>query len=205
MTAIAYVLCATLRNDNLDEMQQEFERLSLPCRLKAYRLACRLVGNGTDAEDVAQEALVAAWQHFRSYDRSRPFDAWLCRILANVAYKRRRHSLRMPTCSLDSAIEANLGGDSMAFEVPDKTADPEKRLLDPTFQEPLEIALASLPDVYRNAVWYAFIDGLSYRAIAQRMGCPIGTVRTRVHRGRALLRRRFEWELAARLGRDGVS
>jgi RNA polymerase sigma-70 factor (ECF subfamily) len=192
----------SLCNTCLDERQREFERLSHPCRLKAYRLACRLVGNGSDAEDVAQEALLAAWRHFSTYDRSRPFDAWLCRILANVAFKRYLTLKRLPVCSLDTGIETEPGGDRMYFEVPDSAASPERSLLARIYEEPLEVALAGLPPVYRDAVLYAFVDGLSYRAIAQIMDCPIGTVRTRVHRGRALLRKRYEWEVTARWLRD---
>jgi len=172
--------------------RQEFEQQYMRSHKRAYNLAYRMLGNSAEAEDVTQDAFVRAWQSFNQYDRSRPFEAWLFRIVTNLAIDRRRRWNRLPIYSLDAPITHDSDGEPFHLELADSKADPEQAMLKDRFNEVLERALHSLPPEYRTAVLLADVEGRSYQEIAEIMGCAIGTVRSRIHRARNLLRRALE-------------
>lgn len=186
--------------DGRTPSQREFEVLYRRSSRRAYNLAYRLLGNATDAEDVTQDAYVRAWRHFDQYDRARPFEGWLFRIITNLVVDRRRRDRRIPMYSLDAPVGADADGSPVTIEFPDAGGDPETILMATEFSEPLQRALDSLPRDYRTAILLADVEDRSYEEIAHIMRCPIGTVRSRIHRARQLLRRKLEqcveWRMA---------
>jgi RNA polymerase sigma-70 factor (ECF subfamily) len=183
----------------------EFEQLLERNYNRAYSAAYRMMGNASDAEDLTQEAFVRVWAAFDRYDRSRPFEGWLFRILSNLAIDRWRRLSGMSVCSLDaegsvratsrrsrpaygSAREGS-GSSLLAYLADDRpSAMPEQSFLRAETSRRVRRALSALPGDYRKAVVLADVKGYSYEEIAQHVGCPVGTIRSRLHRGRQLLR-----------------
>ncbi len=185
----------------------EFEQLYAEHYSRAYYTAYRLMGNTTEAEDLTQEAFVRVWTAFDSYDRTRPFEGWLHRILSNLAIDRWRRQSNLSICSLDAqgsggqsrAARCGSGGtgrssDRQGASLGACLADerpsvmPEQSFLRLETARRVRQALSQMPDYYRTTVVLADVQGYSYEEIAQEIGCGIGTVRSRLHRGRVLLR-----------------
>jgi RNA polymerase sigma-70 factor (ECF subfamily) len=178
--------------------QNEFEKLYRRSQRRAYNLAYRLTGNMADAEDVIQDAYVRAWNNFETYDSSRSFEGWLFRIITNRVIDMRRRQKRVPMYSLDSPISADEEGTEFAHEFAAPDSDPEEIVVGPIMDERLQNALASLPTDYRTAILLCDVEQRSYQAIADEMDCAIGTVRSRIHRARVMLRRYLETGAAGR-------
>lgn len=184
----------TIMTTAMNEMsdRHEFEAQYMRSHKRAYNLAYRMLGNSSEAEDVTQDAFVRAWQSFGQYDRSRPFEAWLFRIVTNLAIDRRRRWKRLPIYSLDAPITHDSDGEPFHLELADPAGDPGEVVLEGQFNEVLEKALQALPPEYRTAVLLADVEDRSYQEIAEIMNCAIGTVRSRIHRARNMLRRALE-------------
>lgn len=151
-----------------------------------YRVAYRLAGNADDAEDLMQEAVAEA---FRAFDRYQPgtyFDRWVYRIMhrTHIDWIRRRG--RRPEVSFDAP--ATPGGDPLLARLGDAEADPQRLTEVRGLDGPVQAALDSLPPEFRTVVVLADIEGLSYDEIAAMAACPVGTVRSRLHRAREALR-----------------
>lgn len=157
-----------------------FEELVRQHYQQAYNIAYRLTGSHTDAEDLTQEALVRAYQSFDRYQRHLPFANWLYRIMVNLHIDELR---RRPRGRVES-VDAREGG----LEIPDWRSDPAELVLSRELDERLQTALGRLPHAFRVAVLLCDVQGFSYEEIAEIMRCSIGTVRSRVHRGRKQLR-----------------
>ncbi len=178
----------------------EYEMLFRRCYSRAYNAAYRLMGNASDAEDLTQEAFLRVWAAFDRYDRARPFEGWLFRIISNLAIDRWRRSAGMTVCSLDAAttgsrarggrFSENEGGATLLSCLADERPSvlPEQSLMRAETGRKVRTALSALPGDYRQAVEMADIKGYSYEEIAEHVGCPVGTIRSRLHRGRQLLR-----------------
>lgn len=187
-----------LRGTSSDAQAAEFDALRRRAYQFAYRAAFRMMGNTTDAEDVTQETFIRAWKSFDSYNRAHAFEGWLFRILSNLVIDRWRSASRTQICSLDSTLSANGSGregeisgnaafaDTLADDNP--RAMPEQSLLLSEKNRRVRRVLASLPEGYRKIVVLADVCGYSYEEIAQHHQCSIGTVRSRLHRGRQMLR-----------------
>ena len=145
---------------------------------RVYRLAYRLTGNRPDAEDLTQEVFVRV---FRSLDTYQPgtFEGWIHRITTNLFldHARRKQRIRFDALSDDRA-------ERLHSELP----APETAYADQTFDDDIERALATLPPEFRAAVVLCDVEGLSYDEIATILDAKLGTVRSRIHRGRAMLR-----------------
>ena len=172
--------------------QREFERLFQRSQRRAYNLAYRLTGNATDAEDVTQDAYVRAWHNFDSYDATRSFEGWLFRIITNRVIDMRRRQKRVPMYSLDTPVQGDEDGQPLAHEFAAPDSNPEQIVLSPIMDERLQEALAALPEDYRRAILLCDVDQRSYQEIADAMHCAIGTVRSRIHRARVMLRKFME-------------
>ena len=145
---------------------------------RVFRLAYRLTGNRHDAEDLTQEVFVRV---FRSLDTYTPgtFEGWLHRITTNLFLDsaRRKQRIRFDALSDERASRLTSG-----------EATPDIAYADTTFDDDIERALSTLPPDFRAAVVLCDVEGLSYEEIAQIMDAKLGTVRSRIHRGRAMLR-----------------
>jgi RNA polymerase sigma-70 factor (ECF subfamily) len=157
---------------------------------KAYNFAYRLSGNEHDARDLVQEAFVRAYEHRESYDPTRPFHTWLLRILHNIYLDEVRRYAHKHTVSLDAPAPVE---DSTWEEIiPGRDAEPASGLLREEADALVQRALNSVPVHYRTAVTLCDIEGFSYEDISEIMACPVGTVRSRIHQGRQLIRRAYE-------------
>ncbi|HIT74579.1 MAG TPA: RNA polymerase sigma factor SigE [Candidatus Avipropionibacterium avicola] len=156
---------------------------------RVYRLALRLTGNPHDAEDLTQDVFVRV---FRSLDRYRPgtFEGWLHRITTNLFLDGARRKQR---------IRFDLMADDVDERVPARDPGPSQVLLDQDLDHDVAQALAALSPEFRAAVVLCDIEGLSYEEIADVLGLKLGTVRSRIHRGRSQLRT----ALAHRTPQDG--
>lgn len=157
-----------------------------------WRYAYRLCGNPDDAEDLLSDSLIEAFQAFDSY-RGQGFDKWLFRILTTNRIDMTRRAKIRRTESLDSAF-ADDDGESHGRTIADEDAAsrPERRLLDPLYSEELQAALDALPPDFRAAVLLCDVEQMEYSEIAETLGLPIGTVRSRIHRGRTQMRATLE-------------
>jgi RNA polymerase sigma-70 factor (ECF subfamily) len=173
---------------NHQEARQQFEALFQRSRRRIYGFAYHLTGNVTEAEDVVQDAFVRAWQHFDRYDTARSFEGWLFRIVTNRVIDLRRRQKRVPMYSLDTAFSVGEEGQSMAYKFAAPHSDPEEIVIEPILEETLQNALAALPTNYRTAILLCDVEQYSYQDIAAMMQCAIGTVRSRIHRARVLIR-----------------
>lgn len=177
---------------------EQFEALSERSRQRVYRFAYHLLGNSTDAEDVVQDAYVRAWQHFDRYDTTRSFEGWLFRIITNRVIDMRRRQKRVPMYSLDTAFYMGEEGQSLSAKFAAPKSDPQEIVIEAIFDETLQAALAALPANYRTAILLCDVDQYSYQDIAETMQCAIGTVRSRIHRARTLMRGRMQPEAVGR-------
>jgi len=169
--------------------RREFDHLVNRCHRQAYNVAYRLTGNHADADDLTQETFLRAFRFFDRYNRSMPFENWLYRIMSRVFIDELRKKPKFKTQSLDQPINVGSGSDrEILLEIPDYDSNPENALLSDALDERLQDALNSLPDEFRIAVILADIEGMSYEEVSEAMSCSVGTVRSRLHRGRKLLR-----------------
>jgi RNA polymerase sigma-70 factor, ECF subfamily len=172
----------------------EFDELVRRFHRHAYNVAYRMVGNQADAEDLTQEAFVRAYRFFDRYNRSMPFENWMYRIISNVFIDEWRRRPKFRSQSLDQPIGDSIG--EVHLEIPDTASDPQHVMMQQTIAEPIQHALNALPAEFRQAVILADIEGLSYEEIADVMHCSVGTVRSRLHRGRKQLRNRMNGKSA---------
>ncbi len=175
-------------NIKIDRFEKYYQR----SQRRAYNLAYRLTSNASDAEDVVQDAYLRAWNNFDSYDASRSFEGWLFRIITNRVIDLRRRQKRVPMYSLDSPVQSDDDGQPLAHEFASPDGNPEDIVVTPIMEEKLQLALAALPEDYRAAILFCDVDQRSYQEIAEKMGCAIGTVRSRIHRARVMLRKHME-------------
>ncbi len=177
---------------------QAFERLLQPVLEPAYRAAFHLSRNPADAEDIVQEASLLAWRSFESFEPGTNFKAWFQRIVMNVFLTRcraeRRRGVTVPLIADDGDA-----GDRTAADIRWAVdgADVAESILGGMDVAAVQAALAALPVEYRTVATLYFVDDLSYEEISQTLGCPVGTVRSRLHRGRRLL-----WKRLADTARD---
>ena len=180
----------------------EFDRLVERYHKQAYNIAYRMTGNHADAEDLTQEAFVRAFRFFGNYRRDWPFDNWLYKIMSNLFVDNLRRKPKARLQSLDQPLDLGGRSDDVYLEIPDVGANPERMVMSHELDEHIQRALNSLPPDFRMTVILADIEGLSYEEISAAMRCSLGTVRSRLHRGRKLLRSKivaFQSEEAAAL------
>ncbi len=161
-----------------------FESLIKDSHKQAFSLAYRLTGNSVEAEDLVQEAFLRAYRFFHRYDRSLPFTSWLYRIMTNAHIDNVRRKGRLKTLSLEQG-----GPDGVTtWEFADESANADDLIQQQALDEPLQRALGAMTAEFRTAVVLADIEGLAYEEIAEVMNTSVGTVRSRIHRGRKQLR-----------------
>ena len=159
-----------------------------------YNVCYRILGQQQAAEDAAQDAFVSAWRNIGSF-RGETFRPWLLRIAANLCRDELRRRGRRPSSSLDSALEAGVP------EPPDRALPPEQVTLNAELRTQLQSALEQLPEEQRTAVVLCDVEGLDYTEIAAVMNTSLGTVKSRIARGRLKLRELLKREPELLAGR----
>jgi RNA polymerase sigma-70 factor (ECF subfamily) len=167
---------------------ESFEKLVRAHQDRLYACAYRLTGNRDDAEDLLQQSLLEAFAAFARFQPGTHFDRWVYRIMHNTYLDTVRRRPRFALQSLDEALETE-DGTVAGREIADPHGGPEAELMEKTLSEPIQRALDALPVEFRAVVVLAEMQGLSYEEVAHALRCPVGTVRSRLHRARALLRR----------------
>lgn len=145
---------------------------------RVYRLAYRLTGNMHDAEDLTHDVFIRVFRSLHSYQPG-TFEGWLHRITTNVFLDKMRRKQRIRFDALS---------DEAAARLPSREVGPEQHFTDTHFDDDVQHALDALTPDFRAAVVLCDIEGLSYEEIAATLGIKLGTVRSRIHRGRSQLR-----------------
>jgi RNA polymerase sigma-70 factor (ECF subfamily) len=193
----------TVRQELTDDQRREvFGRDALPYLDQLYSAALRYTRNPADAEDLVQEAFTKAYRAFHQYEPGTNLRAWLYRILTNTYINTYRRQQRQPTPVSVDAYRDGLedGGDFSLYDRIAATtqAPAEVEFLRQLPDDEVKRALADLPEQFRMAVYLADVEGFSYAEIAEIMDSPIGTVMSRLHRGRAALHQALYDYAAAR-------
>ncbi len=173
-----------LIDETLNGNREAFCALALKYQDRVYNLALPIVGNHDDALDVVQETFLQALSHLESFRRSSRFYTWLYRIAYNCAIgtlRRRRKTLSVDVVSEEFGVSFESNEDA-----------PDARLRRKDVAKALKVALAKLPTEYRKAIVLREIYDYDYEQIAEKLNVPVGTVRSRLHRARASLRKALE-------------
>ncbi|HEX2052829.1 MAG TPA: sigma-70 family RNA polymerase sigma factor [Actinomycetota bacterium] len=184
-----------------EEELRRFEEEALPLANALYGGALRMTRNPSDAADLVQETFLRAFRSWGQFKEGTNLKAWLYRIMTNLYISSYRVKKREP-----QLVSANDGGD---FDLYQSLVDQnhvaesaESIVLDSLGDDDIKKALSDLPDDFRIAVSLADVDGFSYREIADMLDIPIGTVMSRLHRGRKALQKAL-WGLAEQRGLVG--
>lgn len=176
--------------------REAFTRLLEPCLDSAFGYAYKLTRNQDDAMDLVQEASVQAFKSIGTFEQGTNFKAWFMRILTNKFYKSRaREARRGTSVALDEAEDFFLYREAKRVA----TLDAAEQVIDQLERDEVEQAIDALPEEYRIVSLLYFLNDFSYEEIAEAAEVPIGTVRSRLHRGRNLLQKSL-WEIARERG-----
>jgi RNA polymerase sigma-70 factor, ECF subfamily len=172
-----------------------FEEEALELSDQVYRVARRMVGSREEAEDLVQQAYERAFRAWRQFTPGTNLRAWLLRILTNLNIDRGRRQQRSPqTTSLDTEAGDYFLYNKLESQVPDENPD-EERVLERLSQDSIVDALAEVPHDFRDVIVLVDIGEFSYADAAQILDIPIGTVMSRLHRGRRILKKNLADEV----------
>ncbi len=170
-------MCPT---QTVEENRKDFEELALQYMDSIYSVALRMTRDPTEAEDLVQDTYLRAYRFFDKFEKGTNFRAWLFRILKNIYINKYRKESRAPQMVDISSVEASNNLQNL------KT--PESEIFDKLLDDDITSAMDDLPEEFRDTILLSDLSGFSYKEIAEILECPIGTVMSRLHRGRKLLR-----------------
>lgn len=180
--------------------QATFEEDALQYTRQLYSAALRMTRNPTDAEDLVQETFLKAYRAYGSFEAGTNLKAWLYRILTNTFINKYRADSRRPKESeLGDVEDLYMYRRISRGDSADSTRSAEESVLDGLVEEDVKRAVEELPENFRIPVLLADLEGFSYKEIAEILDIPIGTVMSRLHRGRKAMQKRL-WDFAEQRG-----
>lgn len=160
---------------------------------QAYRIAYGVLANREDSEEVAQDVFVKVHSALKDFRGDSAFSTWMYRIALNLAknkYRWNKSRGEGVKVSIDAPLETE-DGDAKSIDIPDEGRMPDGENESRELQEALEVELKRLPEVYRTPLVMRNVDEVSYEEIARALGCKVGTVKSRINRGRSILKRKL--------------
>ena len=168
--------------------QNAFAELVELYKDKVFQICYRMLGNRHEAEDIAQEAFIRAYVNIETFNQKRKFSTWLFRIATNLCIDRIRK--KKPDYFLDAEV-AGTEGLTMYSQVAADVQLPEDEVENMELQETIQKEITKLPEKYRSVIVLKYIEELPLQEISEILDLPLGTVKTRVHRGREALRKQL--------------
>jgi len=180
--------------------QADFERDAMQYTRQLYSAAMRMTRNPADAEDLVQETFLKAYRAYHTFEEGTNLKAWLYRILTNTYINKYRKESRRPSevdlgTVEDLYLYRNIGSEESA----EAARTTEERVLDGLVEADIKKAVEDLPENFRLPVLLADLEGFSYKEISDILDIPIGTVMSRLHRGRKAMQKSL-WEYAVKRG-----
>lgn len=169
------------------ERSRLFEEQAMPFADRLFGAAMRYTRDPIDAQDLVQEAMVKAFRSYHQYQQGTNLKAWLYRVLHTTYLSMYRKKQRRPQENLTDEW-----GDHTLYDALGTSGSAETEVLAGFTDDVVKGALAALPEQFRMAVYYADVEGFAYKEIAEIMGTPVGTVMSRIHRGRKGLQQALE-------------
>jgi RNA polymerase sigma-70 factor (ECF subfamily) len=169
-----------------EQSSWNFENADLPFRDQLYKTALRLTRSSEDAEDLLQETYLKAYRHYASFQPGTNLKAWLFKILKNTFINEYRRRKQLPA-QVDFADLEETFESALATTDSSATRTPEEELLEHSLDAEVRTSLVALPHNYKVVVLLADIEGYAYKEIADVLAIPVGTVMSRLYRGRRLL------------------
>lgn len=176
------ILSTVLESQN--KLYKEFELEALPHLDALYNFALRMTGDGDDANDLVQDTFLKAFRFFDKFEKGTNCKAWLFRIMKNTFINTYRKKSKEPD-KVDYEDVENFYQNVKPSST--DSAHLEKEIYDNLFDDDISLALASLPDDFKTVIILSDIEGFTYDEIADFIDCPVGTVRSRLHRARKML------------------
>ncbi|MBO4620208.1 MAG: sigma-70 family RNA polymerase sigma factor [Victivallales bacterium] len=177
--------------------QSAFDQLVERHSDRAFQLAYSILQNRQDAEEVVQDAFIRIYRSLGNFRGDSQFSTWMYRIVVNLCNNKFRwNKVRGANCtiSIDAPLSNAEGDDDLRLELPSSDASPNEQAEFADLRERLEKAMATLPESYRTAVMLRNVQQLDYEEIAKILDCAVGTVKSRINRGRELLRQALKGE-----------
>ena len=179
---------------------QSFEAHLAPVLEVAFGVAYHLSRSRDDAEDLVQDAALQAYRAYHQFQPGTNFKAWFMKILTNAFFAKRRTAKRRPqTMSLEDAAPLTMLFEATAAGLGAVSSDPAGEIIGRLGEERVGEAIGELPDEFRVVCALYFMQDVSYQEIADMLDLPVGTVRSRLHRGRRMLQAAL-WQLAREHG-----
>jgi RNA polymerase sigma-70 factor (ECF subfamily) len=180
--------------------QATFERDAMQYAPQLYSAAMRMTRNPADAEDLVQETFLKAYRAYHTFEEGTNLKAWLYRILTNTYINKYRKDSRRPNeVDLGDVEDLYLYRRIGSEDTAEASRTTEDRVLDNLVESDIKTAVEELPENFRLPVILADLEGFSYKEIAEILDIPIGTVMSRLHRGRKAMQKRL-WEFASQRG-----
>ena len=167
--------------------QAQFADLAMEYMGSLYSAALRMTRSPSDAEDLVQETYLKAYRYYDKFEEGTNFKAWLFKIMKNTFINNYRKKQQAPTLSDFAEIEESFENQVSEDASKPGLKNPEEELLENVLDEDVQRALDKLPPDYRMVVLLADLEGFSYKEIAEILDVPVGTVMSRLYRGRRLL------------------
>ncbi|WP_160725702.1 RNA polymerase sigma factor SigW [Bacillus sp. USDA818B3_A] len=170
--------------------QDAFGEIVETYKNSVYQLCYRMLGNRHEAEDIAQEAFLRAYVNIKSFNQDLKFSTWLFRIATNLCIDRLRK--KKPDYYLDAEVSGTEGL-TMYSQISSDTPLPENEVESLELQETVQKEILKLPEKYRSAIVLKYMEDMSLNEISEILDLPLGTVKTRIHRGREALRQQLRY------------